>query len=305
MVLGGLMSIYGIKVSKFYKLCFRVFSEVRFPLRFSNFSKRMYGNFVHVFLLVYKERLNVSYRRFVRIVEESGLCRMLCIKRVPHFTTLQKFLQRVNKALFEKMVRACHKLLDLKNLEACVDGTGFSNTNPSHHYIKRVDGVQVKNYTKTTFLTDNNTKLVLNVKTHSDHASEALDFVPLIHELKSALSCVLADKAHDSATSREYCWNNGIEVHIPLRDWKNNRRGYGHLPHFSKKRKKAEKLFDPVKYKRRALIESVNSAIKRTLGGWLLARNPSNQQKQATLKALTYNLEILDKTIKIQLYINN
>jgi len=299
------MSVYGISVSKFYKVCLRVFSEVRFPIRFSNFSKRMYGNFVHVFLLVYKERLNVSYRRFVQIAEEAGWVRMLGIKRVPHFTTLQKFLQRVPKTFFERMVRACRKLLNLKNLEACVDGTGFSNTNPSHHYIKRVDGVEVKNYTKTTFLTDNRTKLVLNVKTHSDHSNETLDFVPLVSELKNALSCVLADKAHDSTASREFCWKNGIEVHIPLRDWKNNRRGYGHKTHFTKQRKKAEKLFNPVKYRRRALIESVNSAIKRTLGGWLLARNPSNQQKQATIKALTYNLEILDKTIKLWLYIND
>ena len=144
--------LYPIRVSGFYKLCLRVFGEVRFPMHFSNFSKKMYGNFTHCFLLVYREKLNVSYRRFVEIANENNLQRMLCIKRVPHFTTLQKFLQKIDKSVFEKMVRACHKLLSLKDVEASVDGTGFSNTNPSHYYMKRVDGKKARNYTKTMFL---------------------------------------------------------------------------------------------------------------------------------------------------------
>jgi len=168
-------------------------------------SKKMYNNFVHVFLLVYKERLNVSYRRFVEIASENNLQRMLCIKRIPHFTTLQKFMQKVDKRVFEKMVRACRKLLNLKDVVASIDGTGFSNTNPSHYYSKRVDGVSVKNLTKTVFLADNKSKLVLNVRTHSDRASETLDFIPLVRELKKTLKCILADKAYDSFKNRKYC----------------------------------------------------------------------------------------------------
>ena len=159
-------ALYPIRISGFYNLCTRVFEEIKFPVQFSNFSKKMYGNFVHTFLLIYKEKLNVSYRRFVQIASENHLQHMLGIKRIPHFTTLQKFMQRINKRIFEKMVRACGKLLNLKDVEASIDGTGFSNTNPSHHYLKRVDGAKVKNYTKTLFLTDNKTKLILNVKTH-------------------------------------------------------------------------------------------------------------------------------------------
>ena len=297
--------LYPIELSGFYKLCIQVLEEVRFPLHFFYRSKKMYNNFVHVFLLTYKERLNVSYRRFVEIADENKLQRMLCIKRIPHYTTLQKFMQRIDKKLFEKMVRACRKLLNLKDVTGSVDGTGFSNTNPSHHYLKRIDGIRVKNYTKTLFLTDNNTKLILNIRTHSDHRSETLDFIPLVRELKSTLSCILADKGYDSNANRRYCWDNGIEVHIPVREWKQHRQGFGLKPFLkSKYRKKAAKLFDQNKYNYRSLIESVNSAIKRTLGSYVCSRRADNQQKQVTIKAFVYNLELVGRTIKMWIFIN-
>jgi transposase len=265
----------------------------------------MYGNIRLAFLICYKEKLNVSYRRFVEICNENNIQRMLCIKRIPHFTTLQKFLQRIDKTMFEKLVRACRKLLNLNEVTASVDGTGFSNTNPSQYYCKRIDGKTPKNYTKTLFLADNKTKLILNIRTYSDHASETLDFIPLVKELKNALSCVLADKAYDSSANRRYCWDNNIEVHIPVREWKQHRQGYGLKPFLkSKHRKKAAKLFNKQKYNYRALVESVNSAIKRTLGSYVCSRRADNQQKQATIKAIAYNIEHIGRTIKIWLFIN-
>jgi len=263
-------------------------------------SKKMYGNIKLTFLVCYKEKLNVSYRRFVQICEENNLQRMLCLKRIPHYTTLQKFVQRTPKTLFEKLVRACKKLLNLKNIEASIDGTGFSNTNPSHHYIKRVDGIQVKNYTKTVFLADNKTKLILNIKTHSDHSSETLDFIPLVKDLKKVLSCVLGDKGYDSMTNRKYCLDNKIEVHIPFRQFAKSRQQESGRP---SKRKTLQKAFDKNKYNYRNLIESVNSAIKRTLGSYVCSRRPDNQQKQVTIKGIAYNIEHIDKTIKIRLII--
>lgn len=291
--------LYPVKLNTFYVLVEKVFNEVRFPLRFSNFSKRMYGNFTHVFLLVYKEKLNLSYRRFVQVCDEVNLQRMLRIKQIPHYTTLQKFLQKIDKTVFERMVRACKKILNLKDIEASVDGTGFSNTNPSHYYTSRIDNVKVKNYTRTVLLTDNKTKLILNVKTHSDNTNETLDFIPLVKNLSKSLKTVLADKAYDSMNNRKYCWANGISVHIPLREWLQYRQGYGHKSHFTKKRYKASKLFNAQTYKHRSLIESVNSSIKRTLGSWVCNRKPNNQQKTVTIKAIAYNIEHIERLIKI------
>ena len=260
----------------------------------------MYNNFVHVFLLVYKERLNVSYRRFVEIADELNLQRMLCIKRMPHFTTLQKALQRLPKKIFEQMVIACHSLLDMKGMLSAIDGTGFSNTNPSHYYIKRIDDVSVKNYTKTVLIADLDTKLVLNMKSTSDYQAETLSFIPLVKELKHALSCVLADKGYDARKNRAYCDAENIEHHIPHRQFPKSRPQEFGTP---SRRALEAKRIDGSKYKRRVLVESVISAIKRPFGSWVCARKPLNQQKEVTIKILAYNLEVMGHAIKIWLFI--
>ena len=293
-----------IATSDFYKLCLRVCAQARLPLHNFYRSKKMYNNFVHVFLLVLKQRLKLSYRRLEEIASEMHLQRMLCIKRIPHYTTIQKALQRLSKSLLQKMVRACHSLLDLKGMLAGIDGTGFSNTNPSHYYIKRIDGVKVRNFTKTVLLADLKTKLVLNIKSTSGYENETLSFIPMLREVKHALKCVLADKGYDSKKNREYCWHEGLEVHIPVRKHKSEELLYGRKPVYrNSHRRKAVRLFDDVTYKRRALVESVNSAIKRAFGSWVCSRKPKNQQKEVTIKILAYNLELIGRALKTWLFI--
>jgi transposase len=291
--------MYPVEYNNFYRLVESVCFEVRLPFRFSNFSKKMYGNFVHVFLCVYKEKLNLSYRRFVETCAENKLQRMLGIKRIPHFTTIQKFVQRMKKDLFEKLVRACTKLLNLKDIVAAIDGTGFSNTNPSHYYQKRIDGKEVKNYTKTVFLSDVRTKLILDVETQSDHTHETTHFKPMVKQLASCLKTMLADKGYDSMSNRKFCWKNNIDVHIPFRQYSKTRNEINH----ESKKQMYEKMFNKTVYNQRALAETVNSAIKQTLGGFVRARSASNQQKTVTIKALAYNIEHIGRNIKIKLWI--
>ena len=284
------MVLYPIEYNNFYRLVENACFEVRLPFRFSNFSKTMYGNFVHVFLCVYKEKLNLSYRRFVEVCSENNMQRMLCIKRIPHFTTIQKFVKRMKKELFEKLVRACRKLLNVKDVTAAIDGTGFSNTNPSQYYQNRINAEKVKNYTKTVFLSDINTKLILAVETQSNHAHETTHFKPMVKQLMSCLKTILADKGYDSISNRKLCWKNGIDVHIPFRAFKSQKDRLDNQ-FYSKQRRNALKKFDKTIYNQRALAESVNSAIKQTLGGFVRARKASNQQKTVTIKALAYNIE--------------
>jgi len=89
--------LYPVKVNSFYSLVEKLCFVCKIPYRKSNFSKKMYGNVKLAFLVCYKEKLNVSYRRFIEICGENNLQRMLCVKRLPHFTTLQKFMKRTPK----------------------------------------------------------------------------------------------------------------------------------------------------------------------------------------------------------------
>ena len=289
--------MYGIKVNSFYQLveqlCF--VSKIKNTKHYH--SQKMNENIKLTFLACYMQKLNVSYRRFVEICAENNMQRMLGLKRIPHFTTIQKYIARTPKDLFETLVQACTKLLNLKDFVAAIDGTGFSTTNPSHYYQKRIDGKKVKNYTKTVFLSDIRTKLILDVETQSDHTNETTHFKPMVKQLIGCLKTMLADKGYDSMSNRKLCWNNNIDVHIPFRQWSKARNEINH----KSKEQMYTKMFDKTVYNQRALAETVNSAIKQTLGGFVRARKASNQQKTITIKALAYNIEHIGRTIKINI----
>jgi len=292
--------IYEVRLNPFYLTVEKLCQLVRYKNTKSVFSKQMYGNHRLMCLVLYKEKLNLSWDRFIEHSNETHLYRQLGIKKMPVKSTFIKFVKRTPKYLFEEFVRACRKLLKLENITAAIDGTGFSNTNPSHYYQKRINSKPVKNYTKTVFLTDINTKLILGITTNSNHTHETTQFKPMVKQLGNCLKIILADKGYDSMSNRKFCWNQNINVHIPFRKWSESRRQeFGTIS----KRKLQEKKFDKTLYNKRALIESVNSAIKQTLGGFVRARSASNQQKNVTIKAITYNIEHINRIIKITINI--
>ncbi|MFA6319615.1 MAG: transposase [archaeon] len=293
--------IYEVKLNPFYLTVENLCQIVRYKNTKSVFSKTMYGNHKLMYLVLYKEKLNLSWDRFIEHCNETHLYRQLGIKKMPVKSTFIKFVQRTPKNLFEEFVSACVKLLNLKDVIGAIDGTGFSNTNPSHYYQKRIDGAEVKNYTKTVFLTDIKTKLILGVQTQSDHTHETTHFKLMVEQLASCLKTILADKGYDSMSNRKFCWNQNIDVHIPFRKFSGQQRKYGLKDKYSAKRRRAIKKFDKTLYNKRALIESVNSAIKQTLGGFVRARSTSNQQKTVTIKAITYNIEHINRIIKINI----
>jgi len=282
-----------ISFNTFFKQVERVFGEVRLPFHFSKYSNKLYNNFVHVYLLILKERHRCSYRRLTELLNDINVLRMLGIQKLPHFTTLQKFVSRISKDILQKLVMACHKLINSKDLIVAVDSTGFVNVNPTYYYLNRC-GIRppYKNFTQTSIVVDTNTKLVLNICTNSHRKNDTQSFIPLLDKLKHNIVRALADKGYDSRELREYCWNNNITVHIPFRK----------LPCYqtpSDNRIKAMRRFRTKSYNKRSVVESVISAIKRTTSGFVTATKQDNQQKQVILKVLTYNLEKLSRNQKI------
>ena len=285
----------------FYETVEKVFLKARFPAFSCRKSKRLYSQFVHVCLHVLKEQYRTSYREIVQLAEEHHLERLFCIRRIPHYTTLQKFLARVDKALFERLVRACGKVLKLCKLTVAVDSTGLSLTNPSHYYSNRINAPRVRNFVKLSLAVDVKTKLVLNCKAHANNQHDSLDFQPLLKDLRKLIKSVLADKAYDSEENLRFVLEQlQATAQIPVRDYPNSRFGYGHKPVIGgKHRRHMHYTLDLHKYHQRSLIESVNSSIKRTLGASVQARLPHTQEKHAILKALTYNIKKIKNIIKI------
>ena len=282
-----------ISLNTFFKQVERVFGEIRLPFHFSKYSNKLYSNFVHVYLLILKERYKCSYRRLTELLNDINTLRMLGIQKLPHFTTLQKFVSKINKDILQKLVFACHKLINSNNMIVAIDSTGFVNVNPTYYYLNRC-GIRppYKNFTQTSIVVDIDTKLVLNICVNSHRKNDTQSFIPLLDALKGNILRALADKGYDSMELIKYCWDNNIVVHIPFRK----------LPSYqtvSDNRIQAMKRFRTKSYNKRSIVESVISAIKRTTGGFVTATTQDNQQKQVILKVLTYNLERLSRNQKV------
>ena len=84
-------------------------------------------------LLMIRQYEGKSYRLFVDwLVEVYYLRMVLQLSRIPHFTTLQKFTERISGTILEKII----SLIIFTNIVG-IDSSGFKATHASQYYTER------------------------------------------------------------------------------------------------------------------------------------------------------------------------
>jgi len=236
------------------------------------FGPKKYQLKHHLFALIIMEALQLSLRRVEKMLEMFGI-------KVPTYSALCKRRKKIPSWIWNKLMLITS---GLQHSHVAIDMTGFSRTNPSHHYIKRIDRKDlVKSYAKTSMLYDVDNHKVITLHTK----------MRLRHEMKDAklllgsyckMQCLLADKAYDAEWLHEYCFERGIQTIIPKK--KNIHRGFY--------RKKQMKNYSDEKYHQRSNIESGFSAIKRKYGGSVSGKRISSINAELSCKAIAHNLEL-------------
>ena len=81
----------------------------------------------HLVLLTIRQYEGKSYRMFVEWLVEAYYLRLfLELSRIPHFTTLQKFADRISNTLLEKIISSFIVISGgTKHIFAGIDSTGF------------------------------------------------------------------------------------------------------------------------------------------------------------------------------------
>ncbi|MDG6950180.1 MAG: hypothetical protein JRM77_10155 [Nitrososphaerota archaeon] len=131
------------RVSRYIRVVRAVFKACRrqrVPLYSSKFSRRDFTQWQHIALLVLWQRMRKSYREYVNdllpvadtLVEELGL------SKLPHFTTLQKFMLRVSSTLLERVMGGFVLLTRVRRQVFGIDSSGFSMRHASYYYALRV-----------------------------------------------------------------------------------------------------------------------------------------------------------------------
>jgi hypothetical protein len=122
-------------VRAIYKVCQRQ----AVPLYSSRYSRKDYTLWQHIALIALMQRVRKSYREYVDdyLTTTERLLDVLGLSKIPHFTTIEKFLLRVPGALLESVIGGFLGLTRIRWQLFSPDSSGFSPHHASHYYVLR------------------------------------------------------------------------------------------------------------------------------------------------------------------------
>ena len=116
----------------------RVLRYAEMPLFLHRKSNHIFTVWQHMVLLVIRQYEAKSYRLFVDWLVEAYYLRMvLQLSHIPHFTTLQKFTERISGTILEKIISSFIILTEIGQLFIGIDSSGFKATHASRYYTER------------------------------------------------------------------------------------------------------------------------------------------------------------------------
>ena len=219
------------------------------PRWLHHFGPKTYELYEHLVALLIRYYCKLSYRRIKKLLDLLGI---IC----PSKSALQYATKRFPKWLWDKALEITsgdnHYLVAL-------DGTGLSRTNPSYHYLRRIDGKMPRKHVKLTAAFDTKKKKWCAAVVRVLPAHDMRDAIALIS--RSNPNKIVMDKAGDAEKLHKYCYQNNIEAHIPLKNY-----GKKIVHNLWSYRRKAAKHFRKRTYNRRVLVESGFHSIKTKYG---------------------------------------
>jgi len=126
------------KYIKFVDTSLETVQPLRLKLYSCKYSKHFYTQHQLLVLILLKEYISTDYLNFVELIDlMSYIKEKLALDKIPHFTTLQKFVTRVQSSLFNLLLSRILKLLYLyrENVSvAAIDATGFTSSYASYYF---------------------------------------------------------------------------------------------------------------------------------------------------------------------------
>lgn len=238
------------------------------------FGPKKYEFKQHTTALLLKEVCKLSFRRVNKVLSMLGLA-------VPTYSALCKMRKRIPLWIWEKLLKLTS---GLRYKQVAIDGTGFSRTNPSYHYIKRINRRKpIKNYVKLSALFDTKKKkfCALRIRTKPRHDIKDAKYLLERTEIQATL---FGDTAYDAEWLHEYCFERGVQTIIKPK--KNIKRGFY--------RKKQMKKYSDNKYHQRSLIESGFGSLKRKYGSSVSGKTIASVKPEIYCKAIAHNLRLCD-----------
>lgn len=249
----------------------RLLRKIGCPRWLHHFGPKKFVSWQLILGLLVKEVFRLSYRRAMKFLSEFYNIDL-------HWTTLQKFRKRLPLSLWQKLL--AHTVEDPIDI-AAIDGTSLQRSNPSAHYLKRID--RDKNISVPIYLNamvDVVRRKFVSVRHHMRKHGEVPDVKYLVKQSIQDIELILMDKLYDSEKLHRYLRELGIFSVAPVK--KNWVRG--------QLRKQLKDCFDYALYWQRNLVECLFSALKRLFGNNLRSFNARTQRAEIYMRMIAYNL---------------
>jgi hypothetical protein len=233
----------------------------------------------------------------VRLGEHGELRQVLRLSRVPDFTTLYRFLKRLEGQTIDRAVdetarrmrrgRACGH----GRARVAVDATGLAPSAVSTYFVRRLHHhgqkpLPWRHWLKWVVVADLDQQLLLSQKARRGPWNDCGSLPAVVERAsqQTRIGLVLADAEFDSERNHTYIRRRlGARSVIPAKRGKKTWRVRG-------VRAEMRRAFPRKLYRRRALIETLFSSVKRKLSARAPGRSLGMQVRQALLLGLSFNL---------------
>ena len=170
-------------------------------------------------------------------------------------------------------------------LVAAIDGTTMARSNPSQHYLRRIDREgAVGRPVQQVVMIDVKRRKFLSWRTRARARGEKCDVQYLLNHSPTMPGTALLDKGFDSEPLHTALRARGVYSIAPTR-----RRC-----HRGRYRKQLRDYFDYGQYWQRNLVEALFSAVKRLFGGHIRGRTWRAERTEIYSKFIAYNLGVLE-----------
>jgi len=230
----------------------------------------------------------------VRLGEHQELRTALGLERVPDYTTLYRFLRRLDTDVVTHALRAAVARLPPSSTPAgmviAVDATGLAPTAASRYFVDltRNRGAERtrQHWPKWVVAVDVVRRVVLGQLAYAGPANASSMLRPVIDLARQTgvIRLVLADAEFDSERNHRHIRDQvGADSIIPAKRGKPSWRLHG-------MRAQMRANFPTARYRPRTLVESVFSAAKRKLSSRAPGRLSVTQHLQTLLLGLAYDI---------------
>jgi transposase len=286
------MKIITSKFKKLADFCYELFGEAGLMLHKSKFSNKIYTQYQHLFMLVYKQFRKFTYKELLEDLSDNITLRAyLGLHKLPDYTTLIKFAKRIPSKIFENLIVAFSKFIKQPE-KVAIDGTGISLDNASPHYCKRIG----KSYKKRPFLklsviVEIKHYLILQFKIRKKARHDVIDAYPMVKKLAKLYKpeFLYGDRGYDAEKLFKLVFEKlgayPLILQKRLEVPKHKRKG--------RYRKETIDVFDYGEYLQRNKVETAFSILKRKFGFSIRSKNVKNQKVEAMSRIIAYNIDRL------------